>query len=136
MNAEFTRPEPIEALPEVPIWKQSWVIDLAKQILGAAFVLFLIFGVLKPTLKNLVAKEINLNQAVLSGSPVAALPGGSAAISSETENIPAQIGRTEDTPMLSSPVTYQSSLDSVKSMVKEEPVLTAQVVKGWVGEDS
>lgn len=130
MNAEFAKPDPIEPLPEQPIWQQSWVLDIAKQVLGGLFVLFLVFGVLKPVLKKLVNKEISLNQAVLaSTSTAAALPAGAAGGQ-------AQLNQANDVPQLSSPVNYHDSLQSVRSMVKDDPKLSAQVVKSWVGEES
>ncbi|MFT5350751.1 MAG: flagellar M-ring protein FliF [Planctomycetota bacterium] len=130
MNAEFARPDPIELLPEQPIWQQSWVLDLAKQVVGGLFALFLVFGVLKPILKNLVNKEISFNQAVLAGVPAAtALPGG--AVGGQEQSV-----LQNDVPQLNSPLNYQSSLQSVQSMVKGDPKLTAQVVKSWVGEES
>ncbi len=131
MNAEFARPGPVEALPEQPIWQQSWVLDIAKQVLGGLFVLFLLFGVLRPTLKNLVTKEINLNKAVLASTPsAAALAAGDAG---GAQALPNQAGNV---PQLNSPADYQDSLQSVQSMVTEDPKLSAQVVKSWVGEDA
>ncbi len=132
MNAEFARPDPVEPLPEQPIWQQSWVLDIAKQVLGGIFVLFLVFGVLKPVLKNLVNKEISFNQAVLEGAPAAALPAGGA-VDPSTQ---AQLSQSSEVPQLNSPINYQSSLQTVKGMVKDDPMLTAQVVKSWVGEES
>ncbi len=131
MNAEFARPDPIEALPEQPIWQQSWVLDLARQIAGGLFVLFLVFGVLKPTLKNLVNKEISFNQAVLANASSAALP--SAVGASGTQALSNQ---SNDVPQLNSPENYQNSLQTVQGMVRNDPRLTAQVVKSWVGEES
>jgi flagellar M-ring protein FliF len=135
MNAEFARPDPVEPLPEQPIWQQSWVLDLAKQGLGGLFALFLVFGVLKPILKNLVNKEISFNQAVLASAPAAAaaLPAGGAGAAAGGQ---AQLSQAGDAPQLNSPANYQSSLETVRGMVKEDPKITAQVVKGWVGEES
>ncbi len=138
MNAEFARPDPLEPLPEQPVWQQSWVLDIARQALGGLFVLFLVFGVLKPALKNLVNKEISLNRAVLAGAPAAAaLPaGGMAAAGGAAGGGPAQLNHAGDVPQLNSPANYQGSLQTVQSMVKDDPKLSAQVVKSWVGEET
>ena len=133
INAEFSRPGPLEELPAEPIWQQAWVLDLAKQLAGAAFVLFLVFGVLKPSLKNLVNKEISLNQAVLAAAP-SALPAvaGAQATGLDEKALPASGSH----PQLNSPDGHLNSMETVRGMVKEDPMLTAQVVKGWVGEES
>ena len=138
MNAEFARPEPLEELPGVPIWQQSWILDLGKQVAGALFVLFLVFGVLKPSLKNLVNKEISLNQAVLSAAPAAAaLPAGGAMPVDNLNQPQAQLAGSapNEVQVLNSP-SYQQSLQSVQGVANDDPQLTAQVVKRWVGEES
>ena len=133
INAEFNRPDPLEELPAEPIWQQSWVLDLAKQVAGAVFVLFLVFGVLKPSLKNLVNKEISLNQAVLAAAP-AALPASAAAGAGGMDE--KALPSSGDFPQLNGPDNHQNSMETVKGFVKDDPMLTAQVVKGWVGEES
>ncbi len=138
MNAEFTRPEPLEDLPALPIWQESWVLDLAKQVTGGLFALFLIFGVLKPALKNLVSKEISMSEAVFSGAPAALAGAGAGSMSTMNEsqgqmNAPAPVNETQ---ALNSPTNYQQSLQSVQGVVNEDPQLTAQVVRQWVGEES
>lgn len=132
VNAEFNRPGPVEALPEDPIWKQSWLHDLVKQVAGALFVLFLVFGVLRPSLKNLVNKEISLNQAVLASAPKAAAAAASAAGAVEGGALPGG----EDVPQLNSPGNFRNSLEAVKDKTRDDPMLAAQVVKGWVGDES
>ena len=72
--ADFLAPPMPEPLPAQPMWQQPWVWDVGKQVLGALFVFFLVFAVLKPTMKSMLAKP-----AGVLGSPgndlVPALPG-------------------------------------------------------------
>lgn len=56
-NAAFRAPDALEALPAEPLWEQAWFIDLMKQLAAALVVLFILFGVLRPTMRGLVAKE-------------------------------------------------------------------------------
>ncbi len=44
-------------VPEEPLWKQSWFLDLAKQVVAVLAVLFLIFGVLRPAVRSLIARD-------------------------------------------------------------------------------
>ena len=79
INVPFTKVE-FEPLPETPIYEEVWVWDIAKQVLGGLAVLFVIFGVLKPVMKNLAVappitkiisesgEELDEDQLSLSGS--------------------------------------------------------------------
>ena len=52
-NVAFKIPEEFEALPEIPVWEQGWFLDLMKQVAAVLAVLFLLFGVLRPTMRSL-----------------------------------------------------------------------------------
>lgn len=125
MNAQFTLPEAVEPLPELPIWQQAWVWDIAKQVLGGLFVLFLVFGILKPAIKNMMNKEITLHQTALAGP--SGVAGQLAADDSSTQ--------TQEMKALEAAPEYDKSIHNVKEMVNTDPKLAAQVVRNWVGED-
>ena len=126
MNAPFSLPEAVEPLPEAPIWQQPWVWDIAKQALGGLFVLFLVFGVLKPALKNMMNKEITLHQTALAGpAGQAALPAGETSEQTQAKEMKALEAAPE----------YDKSIHNVKEMVNADPKLAAQVVRNWVGEE-
>lgn len=123
MNTQFTRPDPIEPLPAEPFWKQSWLWDIVKQVLGGVVVLFLIFGVLRPAMKNLVNKEMSMQQALL-------------AVGGVSGELPAPDGESaKHDDQIKGISSYDSSLTAVKSVVSSDSKLAAQVVKNWVGED-
>jgi len=118
-----------EPLPELPIWQQPWVMDAGKQALGAIFVLYLLFGVLRPTMKKMMAKPEPVTQNIVmvdaDGQPVA--PGGQETSAQQQTTVPlVELGASE---------SYETSLNSVKSFINEEPKLAAQVAKNWVGEE-
>jgi len=125
MNAQFTLPDAVEPLPESPIWQQAWVWDIAKQVLGGLFVLFLVFGILKPSIKNMMNKEITLHQTALAG------PAGVAGqLTADDSSQQAQ-----EMKALEAAPEYDKSIHNVKEMVNTDPKLAAQVVRNWVGED-
>lgn len=58
INASFMAPEEMQPPPELAIWEQPWVWDLAKQVGGVLLVLILIFSVLKPTMYRLTSPPV------------------------------------------------------------------------------
>ncbi len=126
MNAEFSRPEAVEPLPELPIWQQAWVWDIAKQAVGALFVLFVLFGILKPAIKNMMNKEITLHQSAL------AAPNNTGQLTDESLDNQTSNAGTKELPSSSG---FDSSIENVKDVVSNDPKLAAQVVRNWVGEE-
>jgi len=118
INASFVKPEKIEALPEIPIWEQDWVLSLAKQILGVLFVLYLVFGILRPVMKKLATHH----------------PGTKVIKDLEDEIDEDQVTLSDDShqKMLN---LHQENLTMAKSMVAQDPKLVAQVVKNWVASE-
>ncbi len=134
-SAEFMLPPPPEALPEPPIWQQPWVWNLAKQVAGGLFVLFVLFGVIRPTVKSLMNKPVTVagsNEMSVSGAldanglPALAGPAamdGQMALTNQ---------RADGAPLLASS-EIDPNIDSVKQFVSKDPRVAAQVIKGWVG---
>jgi len=124
INTAFSVPPQPEPLPEVPIWEQAWVWDIAKQALGVIIVLVLGFGVLRPVLRSLAKAGEN-----------AAVPGmalgadGNLMLADDTVRLsggqPAGAGTAD----------YEMNLNTAKSLVAQDPKRVAQVVKSWVGTD-
>jgi flagellar M-ring protein FliF len=131
--APFLAPPTPEPLPALPFWKQPWAWDLAKQALGGMFVLFLVFGVLKPTIRTMLSKAAAastpaLAAAVAGAGPAPALPGaGDAAVR-------ALPGAGSATAALPGGGGGQENLDQIKQMVAQDPRVAAQVIKSWVGD--
>lgn len=123
INSLFSQqPEP-EPLPEISIWEQSWVWDIAKQALGGLVVLLLMFGVLKPVLASLT--KLGESAGVMSGSDSEVMfPGGGGATA---ENSP----QAEERQRLNQ--SYEVNMNTAKQMVAQDPKRVAQVVKSWVG---
>jgi len=143
-NAAFRVPDKLEALPTEPLWEQAWFLTLMKQLAAALVVLFIVFGVLRPTMRGLVAKEEEPEketEMVLdeNGIPVA-VP---VRYDEEGNPIPVPVddeghlisSETEDLLLLEAPQSYEKRLEYVKKLVDEDPKLVAQVLKGWISQD-
>ncbi len=148
-NVTFKIDELIEALPTIPIWEQSWFLDVVKQAAAVLAVLFLLFGVLRPTMRSLVGRDIEEKKAAAlaeakekavaiggavrfndQGAPVA-VPAGQQQVSftapSESD--------MQDLLLLDVPQSYEHRLEYVKRLVDDDSKVVAQVIKSWIKKD-
>tara|TARA_R110002095_G_scaffold216040_1_gene211869 strand:- start:234 stop:1886 length:1653 start_codon:yes stop_codon:yes gene_type:complete len=131
-NLAFKLPEVLAPLPEIPLWEQPWVLNLAKQAVGGIFALLLIFVVLKPTIKSLLAKPVpsvlpTALQGVMvgeDGQPKAQSgEGGQYALEADEELM-----------RLEAPKSYEQRLLMAQKIAGEDPKRVAQVMKTWIQE--
>ncbi|WP_428604799.1 flagellar basal-body MS-ring/collar protein FliF [Sedimenticola sp.] len=126
INSAFMMPAPPEPLPELAIWEEPWVWDVAKQVGGVILVLVLIFFVLRPTMKKLTAPpvmhQIPAAEGAAGGAHGAAGGAGSLDGSEEAMRLPG-------------PEKYENTLEAARQMVQDDPKRVAQVVRSWVAED-
>lgn len=146
LNAAFVAPEEMAPLPEVAIWEQSWFMGAVKQLLAALFVLYLLFGIIKPAFKNLSKPYTEAGMAGSDSEKVNALAGvaagedgadgkGVPAIGPDGKPIalPGQPKLDADGNALPTPEDiYQMELDLAKKLVNDDPKVAAQLVKGWL----
>lgn len=124
VNTPFTPAPELEPMPEEAWWQQSWIWDIGKQVLGVLFVLYLVFGVLRPAMRNLSSKSAS------SGA-------GELQVVTTADGTLAYATNAEGAPMLSSPQSnYDAQLAAAKGLVSEDPKRVAQVVKTWVASDA
>lgn len=122
INAAFTPPPEIGPIPEVSLLDQPWVWDLGKQILGGLLAAIVLFGVLRPVMRNLSAMPMRT---------LARADGGE--VGDELEDDQVTLSRSGEA-RLPKPNDYESELEMAKAMVVQEPKRVAQVVKQWVNE--
>lgn len=130
VNAAFQIPEPPASLPEIPIWEEPWVWDIAKQVGGLVLVLVLIFVVLMPTLKKLIATPVYTQAPMGSGMAPGrqmAMQGGGGMYQVEGEG---------EAVKLPGPAKYEDTLKAARQMVNDDPKRVAQVVKSWVADNA
>ncbi|MEM1174611.1 MAG: flagellar basal-body MS-ring/collar protein FliF [Pseudomonadota bacterium] len=113
-SATFRDIVEIEPVEPPPIWEKPIVRDIAKQVLGAAVVLAIVFGVVRPMLKNVVASHSE-SQALSAAYPVApGMPQPAVAIP---------------------PPSFDEKVSAARNISGNDPARVAQVVKQWVGEN-
>ncbi|MGZ8186257.1 MAG: flagellar basal-body MS-ring/collar protein FliF [Methylobacter sp.] len=146
-NVAFKMPEELEALPEIPVWEQGWFLNLMKQVVAVLAVLFLLFGVLRPTMRGLVglSSEARIAAALAEAEAQAAAMGG--VVSYNKDGIPVAVpaphqkanaalaNEVEDLLLLDAPQSYEHRLQYVKKLVDDDPKIVAQVIKSWIRKD-
>jgi flagellar M-ring protein FliF len=105
---------PVDALP---LWQQPWLIQLAKQIVGAGLVLLVAFLVLRPLMKSLTKS---------SGRSSAAL----------TEDIDGdRLSLSGQGKAIKLSPSFEQQIAAARTLVGQDPRRAAQVVKDWVAAD-
>jgi flagellar M-ring protein FliF len=101
-----------------PIWEQSWLPSVVKQIAASVVVLLLIFAVLRPALKSVVTTPGK--QMIM---PVGFDSTKLAAVSeSPQKQMPAKS-------------EYDQNLSLAQSLVEQEPARAARMISEWVSND-
>ncbi|MCK4840656.1 MAG: flagellar M-ring protein FliF [Methylococcales bacterium] len=146
-NVAFRIPDAIEALPVIPIWEQAWFIEKVKWLIAGLVVLFIIFAVLRPTMRGLVARDEEVKALIdahaqadamggtvrfdKDGMPVAVAVNGATGEAGESD----ATGGAEDLLLLDSPQSYEKRLEYIQKLIDEDPQLVAQLIKQWIKAD-
>jgi flagellar M-ring protein FliF len=133
INASFLAPEPVEALPEPPIWENPLIWDAAKIVAGLLGVLLLIFGVLRPAMKSLASTSAQQQAALAGGEGMGALPPGAPG----EAGVPGMPGGEETLSLgyQEGPTQYDAKVEYARDATKEDSKQTAQIVKTWLAAD-
>jgi len=110
-------PPPIEA---PPLWQQPWVVQLAKQIVGALLVLVVAFLILRPLMKSLTKPA----QTLISAQGANDLAGDKVTLSGN-----------QDKEAIKLAPSFEQQIAAARSLVIQDPKRAAQVVRDWVAAD-
>jgi flagellar M-ring protein FliF len=139
-NVAFKAPEAPEALPAIPLWEQGWFLGLMKQLAAILTVLFLLLGVLRPTMRNLSGWN-GAKEALAGGQANAAAIGElvdnqagkpAAALGPQQQAQAGLPDHTDDLLLIDVPHNYGKRLEYLQNVVDKDPQLVAQVLKRWV----
>lgn len=120
VNAAFRNAEPAEPAEPPAFWEKPLLVDAMKQVLGAGLALALVFGVVRPMLRGVLASNATVSAEYLGGAPNLASAGG-AQIAGGTAAIAAP--------------KYEEKVAAAKNITGHDPARVAQVVKKWVTAD-
>jgi flagellar M-ring protein FliF len=120
LNQAFKSDAPLGPVDGPPLWQTPWIIQLAKQIVGAALVLIVAFLVLRPLMKSLTKTT----------SRRAPGDGGDSDPEADRLTLSAQGGKA--IPLAPS---FEQQISAARALVGQDPRRAAQVVKEWVSAD-
>lgn len=117
-----------EEIAAEPFYQQDWLLSGLRQLAGVALVIALVFGVLRPVLRNLAGTNAPGKDLALAAAQ------GEYADLDINEKVTLSGG--EDM-LLSGPTDgYERQLNAIKSLIAQDPGRVAQVVKQWISEDA
>lgn len=120
MNAAFRDVPEIAAVDEPAFWEKPVLRDTLKQVLGAALVLILGFGLVRPMLRGLLANNpVSSTEYIASGGMT--MPAGSPQLAGSRA-------------ALRGP-GFDEKVAAAKNITGHDPARVAQVVKKWVTVD-
>jgi len=125
--AFFDEPDP-EPLEEAGAMSGGGMSGLIKQVLGAALILAIAFGVVRPLLRTLSS---SFSEAGTAASPrqAAAIGGGAAAAA------PAAAGYAAEPAPSAANLSYEDKMSVARQVADRDPERVAQIVRSWVQSD-
>nr|WP_198980477.1 flagellar basal-body MS-ring/collar protein FliF [Herbaspirillum sp. ASV7] len=124
--------------PELPLWKQPGMIDLAKEagkyVLLAAVLLFLYFRVLRPIVWKLSGREERERLAKEKAEAEAAAAAAAVAAGFDPDD-PDAIVNLSGEPEIDERAAYKANLETAKQWAKNDPKLVASIIKSWVNNE-
>lgn len=127
-NRSFQPAEEILPIEPLPIWQQSWLWTMVRQVMIGLSVLLLILLVVRPAFKKLVAQDASQDM-LTDETDNDDDPQGASHTSADRS------GRSPGTASLDAPpAVYGDILNMARVMAAEDPKRVAKVVKDWVKE--
>ncbi len=130
-------------LVEQPLWQsllgETWIWDLAKQVLGAIglLIVYLVFG--RPFLRSLSPSKVEVEGGAAQGQEQAAQLAGEEAAGgtpSLTQQMMDEDPNSAAAMIRRSDATHEQKVDMARTLVMDDPARVANVVKNWVTEES
>lgn len=114
-------------LGEAPEWyTQPWFWNIAKQVLAGVFVLILVFGILRPALRNLLSKGEEEQDS--EDDALASLDVDEDSIADDKVTL----STVEEYQLPGPSETFERQLDALRGLIAEDPGRVALVLKRWI----
>lgn len=132
VNASFVT-APIEEMEMAPVWQETWFWDLVKQLLAGLAVLIIIFGVIRPMLRDLSKREESIldypENVPEEEEALENVDEISAALDKMSEEVDFTAAEAE-----SDSNEERELIERVRTMVASDPKAAANIIKQWMTE--
>ncbi|MEX1056241.1 MAG: flagellar M-ring protein FliF C-terminal domain-containing protein, partial [Natronospirillum sp.] len=126
INTAFMAPD--EVFEEAGFWTEPWFWEIMRAVLGGLFVLILIFGVVRPALRNLMDQGSETDDG---DSALDALDIDDDAISDDKVTL-----SMADEYLLPGPSeSFDKQLDALRGLIAEDPGRVSVLMKKWIMND-
>lgn len=132
VNASFVQ-EKQAVYEDAQLWEMPWFWDVVKQVLGGLAILLLIFGVLRPMLKDLSKKEetyLDYPEDVAEDEDDESLENADE-ISKALEKMNTQVQDAVDLEAEKA-AEEKRLIEKVKAVIESDPKLAAHIIKQWL----
>lgn len=126
INSAFLAKEETSEAP--PFYAEPWFWDIAKQILAGLFVLILIFGILRPAVRNLLAKGEDEQAISEEDAALAELDVDEDMIADDKVSLSA----VDEYSLPGPSESFERQLDALRGLIAEDPGRVALVLKRWI----
>lgn len=134
LNSPFLAEKPDFEIAEVPLWENESLLKLIRPLAGALVIIVLIFGLLRPILKNIAFSGAKSKESEHAKELAALEETGMSGYDGMSDETVTLTGG--DALSLPSPEeSYEQQVNMVKGMIAEDPGRVAQVVKSWINQD-
>lgn len=130
INEAFFTSTPVE-IEAIPIWQQPWVLSAAKQAGAGLVVLLLIFSVLRPAMKSVVAGDTTGRRLAPSVEGEQPDEFGDDQVHLSGSAAGQQLASPAGTPGLS----FDDNLVRAQNLVSQEPARAARMIQNWLANE-
>ena len=129
MNAPFVH-EPVGETSPAPWWKLPQVRDIARLLLGALVVLALLFGVVRPAIRQITDPSPRRRQDGAETTRAHVIEDEAPGLAADKAEISAKA------PMALGSDAYEDQVRQAREAVQADSKRVAQVVKGWLNDEA
>ncbi|WP_320821686.1 flagellar basal-body MS-ring/collar protein FliF [Reinekea sp.] len=126
VNSTFMVPDRVVEV--TPFYAEPWFWEIAKQLLAGVFVLILIFGILRPAVRNLLAKGSNEQSESEEDAALANLDVDEDLIADDRVTLNA----IDEYALPGPSESFERQLDALRGLIAEDPGRVALVLKRWI----
>ncbi|TCS42412.1 flagellar basal-body MS-ring/collar protein FliF [Reinekea marinisedimentorum] len=120
-----------ETVEPAAFYTEPWFWEIAKQVLAGLFVLILVFGILRPAVKNLLSKGEKEQQESMEDAALANLDVDEDMIADDKVTLNA----IDEYSLPGPSESFERQLDALRGLIAEDPGRVALVLKRWVMSD-